>query len=83
MSRSADRKLGGHRLTQLRRGQAARRQHVDIDRISFIDAARWLAAAQADEPLPPLVVSRIVENLGCLYPSEIAWVQYILDWTIA
>jgi hypothetical protein len=37
--------------------QAARRQQVDIDRISFIDAARWLAAARDDEPLALLVVN--------------------------
>jgi hypothetical protein len=36
--------------------QAARRQQVDIDRISFIDAARWLAAVRDDEPLAWLVV---------------------------
>ena len=47
-----------YNLVRLVMGQAARRQHVDIDRISFIDAARWLAAARADEPLPPLVVNR-------------------------
>jgi hypothetical protein len=46
-----------YNLVRLVMGQAARRQHVDIDRISFIDAARWLAAARADEPLPPLVVN--------------------------
>jgi hypothetical protein len=38
-------------------GQAARRQQVAIERISFIDAMRWLASAQADEPLPALVVN--------------------------
>ena len=37
--------------------QAARRQQVDIDRISFIDAARWLAAARDNEPLSWLVVN--------------------------
>jgi hypothetical protein len=37
--------------------QAARRQQVDIDRISFIDAARWLAAARDDEPPSLLVVN--------------------------
>jgi len=37
--------------------QAARRQQVAIERISFIDAMRWLAAAQDDEPLPTLVVN--------------------------
>jgi hypothetical protein len=37
--------------------QAARRQQVAIDRISFIDAARWLAAVRDDEPLTLLVVN--------------------------
>jgi hypothetical protein len=37
--------------------QAARRQQVAIDRISFIDAARWLAAARDDESLSGLVVN--------------------------
>jgi hypothetical protein len=37
--------------------QAARRQQVDIDRISFIDAARWLAAGRDAEPLSLLVVN--------------------------
>jgi hypothetical protein len=37
--------------------QAARRQQVDIDRISFLDAARWLAAARDNEPLSLLVVN--------------------------
>src|SRR5262245_39536200 len=32
--------------------QAAQRQQVDIDWISFIDAARWLAAARDEESLP-------------------------------
>ena len=36
---------------------AARRQQVDIDRISFSDAARWLAAARDNEPLSLLVVN--------------------------
>ncbi len=38
-------------------GQAVRRQHVGIERISFIDALRWLASAQDDELLPALVVN--------------------------
>jgi hypothetical protein len=37
--------------------QAAQRQQVAIDRISFIDAARWLAAARDDESLSWLVVN--------------------------
>jgi hypothetical protein len=36
--------------------QAARHQHVAIDRISFLDAARWLAARD-DETLSLLVVN--------------------------
>jgi hypothetical protein len=46
-----------YNLVRLVMGQAARRQQVIIDRISFIDAARWLAAAQDDESLPSLVVN--------------------------
>jgi Transposase DDE domain len=46
-----------YNLVRLVMGQAARRQHVAIDRISFIDAARWLAAARDDDPLPTLVVN--------------------------
>src|SRR4030095_16807940 len=37
--------------------QAAPRQQVDTDGITFIDAARWLAAARDDEPLSLLVVN--------------------------
>ena len=46
-----------YNLVRLVMGQAARRQHVSIDRISFIDALRWLGAAQDDELLPTLVVN--------------------------
>jgi hypothetical protein len=34
--------------------EAARRQGVQPDRISFIDAARWLAFAPPEQPLPAL-----------------------------
>jgi hypothetical protein len=44
-------------LVRLVMGQAARRQHVNIDRISFIDAVRWLAAARDNASLPTLVVN--------------------------
>ena len=44
-------------VVRLVMGQAARRQQVGIERISFIDALRWLASAQDDEPLPALVVN--------------------------
>ena len=46
-----------YNVVRLVMGQAARRQHVSVDRISFIDALRWLASAQDDEPLPALVVN--------------------------
>jgi len=36
--------------------EAARRQRVRPDRISFIDALRWLATAAGDDELPRLVV---------------------------
>src|SRR5262249_53834453 len=36
--------------------QAARHQQVATDRISFIDAVRWLAAVRDNEPLALLVV---------------------------
>ena len=37
--------------------EAARRQEVAVDRISFVDALRWLSSAAADEPLPELIVN--------------------------
>jgi hypothetical protein len=36
---------------------AAQRQGVALERISFIDAMRWLSTARPGEPLPPLVVN--------------------------
>jgi hypothetical protein len=45
-----------YNLVRLVMLQAARRQQVAIDRISFLDAARWLAAARDDELLSLLVV---------------------------
>jgi hypothetical protein len=46
-----------YNLIRLVMVQAARCQQVAIERISFIDAMRWLASAQDDEPLPALVVN--------------------------
>jgi len=42
------------RMTML---EAARRQGVSPDRISFVDALRWLATAQAGDDLPCLIVN--------------------------
>ncbi len=46
-----------YNLVRLVMGQAAQRQHVALDRISFIDALRWLAAARDNELLITLVVN--------------------------
>lgn len=46
-----------YNVVRLVMGHAARRQHVAIDRISFIDALRWLGTAQDDELVPTLVVN--------------------------
>jgi hypothetical protein len=43
-------------LVRVVMAQAARRQHVAIDRISLRDAVRWLTAARDDEVLSWLVV---------------------------
>ena len=37
--------------------EAARRQGQDVERVSFVDALRWLSTARPGEPLPPLVVN--------------------------
>jgi hypothetical protein len=36
---------------------AAQRQGVALERISCVDALRWLSAARPGDPLPPLVVN--------------------------
>ena len=41
---------------------AAAKQGVAVDRISFIDAARWLAHASPGDPLPKLVVNPLRPN---------------------
>jgi hypothetical protein len=42
--------------------EASRRQSVPLDRISFIDALRWLRDAKADTKLTPLVVNPFRPN---------------------
>ena len=37
--------------------EAARRQGVAVDRISFVDALRWLVQAEPGDALPKLVVN--------------------------
>ncbi len=46
-----------YNLVRLVMLEASRRQEVPLDRISFIDALRWLRDAQADTRLTPLVVN--------------------------
>jgi len=45
-----------YNLVRLVMVEAARRQKVLVDQISFIDALRWLRTAQPGVPLPKLVV---------------------------
>jgi Transposase DDE domain len=46
-----------YNLVRLVMAQAARRQQVAIDRISFVDAVRWLAEACDEESLPWMVIN--------------------------
>ena len=48
--------LSSHVKTQLPRFPFGCYTNPDIDQISFIDAARWLAAARDEESLPLLVM---------------------------
>ncbi len=47
------------RMTML---EAARRQEVPVERISFVDTLRWLATAGPGDPLKELVVNRLRQN---------------------
>lgn len=46
-----------YNLVRLVMCAAARRQGEPVDRISFVDALRWLRHADIDRPLPPLIVN--------------------------
>ncbi len=46
-----------YNLVRLVMWQAARKQETAVERISFVDAARWLAYAGPEESLPPLIVN--------------------------
>lgn len=45
-----------YNLVRLVMLQAARRQKVPVERVSFVDAVRWLRSAQPGQPLADLVV---------------------------
>ena len=46
-----------YNLVRLVMLEASRRQHVPLERISFLDALRWLRDAQPDTALTALVVN--------------------------
>lgn len=46
-----------YNLVRVVMGEAARRQEVEVERISFADALRWLARARPGDELPRLVVN--------------------------
>jgi hypothetical protein len=46
-----------YNLVRVVMAEAARRQGVDVERVSFVDALRWLAQARPGEELPELVVN--------------------------
>jgi Transposase DDE domain len=46
-----------YNLVRMTMYEAARRQSVPIERISFVDALRWLATAHVGDPLPELVIN--------------------------
>jgi Transposase DDE domain len=58
--------------------EAARRQNVTPDRVSFIDTVRWLLSAEPGEQLPELVINprrpdrhepRVIKDLQDTYPK--------------
>ena len=46
-----------YNLVRVAMGQAAVRQGVEPDRVSFIDALRWLRGAEEGEEMPELVIN--------------------------
>jgi Transposase DDE domain len=46
-----------YNLVRVTMGRAAARQGVDVDRVSFLDALRWLRGAETGEEMPELVVN--------------------------
>jgi hypothetical protein len=46
-----------YNLVRVAMGQAASRQGVEVDRVSFVDALRWLCGVEEGEEMPELVVN--------------------------
>jgi hypothetical protein len=61
--------LLAYNLVRMTMCEAARRQGVPPERISFVDALRWLATARVGDPLPELVVNPL--RPGRLEPRAI------------
>jgi hypothetical protein len=60
--------------------EAARRQGADVERISFVDAARWLAQAKPGDELPKLVVNpdrpgRVEPRVKKRRPKQYPWMR--------
>jgi Transposase DDE domain len=60
--------------------EAARRQGVDVERISFVDALRWLAQAKPGDELPKLVVNpdrpgRVEPRVRKRRPKQYPWMR--------
>jgi hypothetical protein len=58
--------------------EAARRQEQDVERISFVDALRWLAASGSEGELPALVVNpdrpgRVEPRVVKRRPEKFMW----------
>jgi len=49
--------LLAYNLVRMTMQEAARRQEVPVERISFVDALRWLATAEPGDELPELVLN--------------------------
>ncbi len=58
--------------------EAARRQDVPVERVSFVDALRWLAATDGERELPALVVNpdrpgRVEPRVVKRRPKKFMW----------
>jgi IS4 transposase len=51
-----------YNLVRLAMVEAATRQNVDIERISFIDTLRWLISAAPGDPMPDLVINPLRDD---------------------
>jgi hypothetical protein len=69
-----------YNLVRVTMGQAAGRQGVEVDRVSFIDALRWLRDADEGEKMPELVVNpdrpgRYEPRVKKRRPKQYPWMQ--------